>query len=301
MKQTKKNRIKESGIDRIFNAMVVLILLFAFLIVLYPLIYIVSASFSTPADVVSGRVWLWPVNFSLVGYEAVFQYKPILTGYANTIYYTVFGTLISLIVTICGAYPLSRRKLYGRKVFNGIFIFATLFSGGLIPFYMIVKNLGMLNTRWAVIAPSALSIYNIIIMRTYMQTSIPEELYEASEIDGCGPFRALLSIILPLSKPIIAVVILYCAVGQWNSYFNAMIFLQDSHLFPLQIHLRDILIMNQYDSSMVIDTASIMAKQGMADVLRYSLIVVSSAPLLAVYPFVQKYFVKGVMIGSLKG
>lgn len=296
-----KTGIKESGIDRVFNILVCLILLFALLIVLYPLIYIVSASFSAPADVVSGKVWLLPVNLSLAGYEAVFQYKPIISGYLNTIFYTAAGTLVSLIVTICGAYPLSKKNLYGKKFFNGLFIFATLFSGGLIPFYMIVKNLGMLNTRWAVIIPSALSIYNLIIMRTYMQNSIPDGICEAAEIDGCGPFRTLPYIILPLSKPIIAVVVLYCAVGQWNSYFNAMIFLQEPGLFPLQIHLRDILIMNQYDSSMVVDTASLMAKQGLADVLRYSLIVVSSAPLLMVYPFVQKYFVKGVMIGSLKG
>ncbi len=287
--------------NQFFDVVVHFLLLLGGLIVLYPLLYVVSASFSTPVDVISGKVWLWPVRPTFLAYQQVFKNKLIGTGYMNTVFYAVSGTVISLIVTICAAYPLSRKKLAGRWIFSRLFIFATLFSGGLIPFYLVVRNLGMLHTRWAVVVPVALNVFHIILMRTHIQTAIPEEMLESAEIDGCSHFGKLMRMILPLSGSILAVLILYNVVGQWNSYFYAMIFLKDLKMYPLQIVLRDILIMNSVTSDMKVNMSELILKQGLVDVLKYALIVVSSAPLLIVYPFVQKYFVKGVMMGSLKG
>ena len=295
-----KNQIRSRG-DKIFDAIVYLLLGLAGLIVLYPLVYIVSASFSTPADVVSGRVVLFPVNPTLLAYQQVFKNKRILSGYANTILYSAVGTLISLTVTILAAYPLSCKRLVGRGLFSKLFIFSTLFSGGLIPFYLVVKNLGLLYTRWAVVLPVALNVFHIFLMRTHIQTAIPSEMLEAAEIDGCSHVGKLFYMVLPLSGSMIAVLVLYNVVGQWNSYFNAMMFLKDQDMYPLQIILRDILVMNSVSSDMTVNISEMILKQGLADVLKYALIVVSSAPLLIVYPFIQKHFVKGVMMGSMKG
>lgn len=301
MEEINMKKTKGSAGNQVFDIVVHVLLLLCGLIVLYPLLYVVSASFSTPVDVISGKVWLWPVRPTLLAYQQVFKNKLIGTGYMNTIFYAVSGTAVSLIVTICAGYPLSRKKLAGRKIFSRLFIFATLFSGGLIPFYLVVRNLGMLHTRWAVVVPVALNVFHIILMRTHIQTAIPEEMLESAEIDGCSHFGKLLRMILPLSGSILAVLILYNVVGQWNSYFYAMIFLKDLKMYPLQIVLRDILIMNSVTSDMKVNMSELILKQGLVDVLKYALIVVSSAPLLIVYPFVQKYFVKGVMMGSLKG
>jgi len=293
--------IRESGSDRVFTIANYVILSIVLIIILYPLIYVVSASFSSSYAVLSGKVWLWPVEPSLDGYKAVFKNKNILTGFQNTIFYTIAGTLINVIMTILAAYPLSRRDFRGRNMFMLIFVFTMMFSGGLIPTYFVVKELHMIDTVWAMLIPTALSVWNVIIMRTYFQTTIPHELLEASQMDGCNDFRFLRSIVLPLSGPILAVIALFYAVGHWNQYFNAMIYLKDPGLYPLQLILRDILVQNEVKIDMLGDVKTAAARQGLRELLKYSLIVVSSVPLLIVYPFVQKFFVKGVMIGSIKG
>jgi ABC-type glycerol-3-phosphate transport system permease component len=241
------------------------------------------------------------VEPTLIAYKAIFSNTQIVTGYLNSLIYAAGGTAVSLLLTVLAAYPLSRPQLYGRRLFMGLFVFTMLFSGGLIPTYLVVTWVGMMNTRWAMVIPGALSAWNVVLVRTYFQSTIPEELYQSAELDGCGVARMLWAIVLPLSGPIIAVIALYCAVGSWNSYFDAYIYLSRTRLFPLQIVLRNILIMNQIDPSMVADIREIARRQGMINLLKYSVIVVASLPLLAVYPFVQRHFIRGIMIGSLKG
>jgi len=294
-------RIKSSVGDRLFTSMIYALLSVFFLMILYPLIFILSASISDPSAVVSGKVWLWPVQPTLMGYEAVFKHKLIGSGFANSVYYTVFGTAINIVMTVLAAYPLSRSDLYGKNVIMLLFVFTTMFSGGLIPGYLLVKDLGMLNTVWAMVLPGALSVWNVIITRTYFQTALPAELLEAAQIDGCNDFKFVGKIVIPLSGPIIAVMTLYYAVGHWNQYFNAMIFLNKQNLYPLQIVLRNILIQNDVNALMLSDIANVAQREALRVLLKYSLIVVSTLPLMLVYPFVQKHFVKGVMIGSLKG
>ncbi|WP_054958486.1 carbohydrate ABC transporter permease [Paenibacillus dakarensis] len=292
---------KESGSDRLFTVFNYVMLTIVLIIVLYPLIYVVSASFSSSSAVLSGKVWLWPVEPTLEGYQAVFKNKMVVKGFMNTIFYTLAGTAINLILSVMAAYPLSRKDFRGRNFFMLLFVFTMLFNGGLIPTYLIVKNLGMIDTVWSMLIPAALSVWNVIIMRTYFQTTIPDELLEASQLDGCSDFRFLRSIVLPLSGPILAVIALFYAVGHWNQYFNAMIYLKRSDLYPLQLVLRDILVQNEVNIEMLGDAKTAAARQGLRELLKYSLIVVTSVPLLVVYPFLQKFFVKGVMIGSIKG
>jgi putative aldouronate transport system permease protein len=295
------NAVKEAALDKIFNLVNYSMLALFFVVVLYPLIYIVSASFSSTDAVVSGRVWLWPVEPGLKGYKAVFEYKAIWTGFGNSLFYTVVGTTINVMLTIIAAYPLSRKDFIGRNVIMFIFVFTIMFSGGIIPSYLLVKDLGLLNTRWGMILPTALSVFNVIIARTYFQTTIPGEMLEAAQVDGCSDWKFLMKIVVPLSGPIIAVLALFYAVGHWNSYFNALLYLKDRSLYPLQLVLRSILIQNQIDPSMVTSEEDLVARQGLSDLLKYSLIVVATAPMLIIYPFVQRHFVKGVMIGSIKG
>lgn len=298
MHQTK---MKEAGSDRLFTIVNYSVLTLIMIIVLYPLVYVVSASFSSSSAVLSGRVWLWPVEPTLDGYRAVFKNGMVIRGFMNTVFYTVAGTGINLLFTVLAAYPLSRKDFRGRNIFMLLFVFTMMFNGGLIPTYLLVKNLGMIDTVWSMLIPAALSVWNVIIMRTYFQTTIPGELLEASQLDGCTDFRFLLRIVLPLSGPILAVIALFYAVGHWNQYFNAMIFLKRADLYPLQLILRDILVQNEINIDMLGDAKTAAARQGLRELLKYSLIVVTSVPLLVVYPFVQKFFVKGVMIGSLKG
>lgn len=287
--------------DLSFDIVNRIFMVFCTVVVLYPIIYIVSSSFSSANAIIAGRVWLLPVEPSLKAYEAVFRNKQVVTGYMNSIIYTAGGSLISVLLTIAAAYPLSRKFLPGRKFFTGMFVFTMLFSGGLIPTYFIVRNVGLIDTRWAIILPNALSVWNLMVTLTYFKTSLSEELFEAAVLEGASDFRMLISIVLPLSQAIIAVIALYYAIGLWNSYFDALIYLKSSSKFPLQIILRNILIINQSDLSMGADMVAMARRQGMADVMKYALIVISSAPLLMIYPFVQKYFVKGVMLGSIKG
>ena len=294
--------IRHTRADRIFIAVNTALLSLFFLIIIYPLLFVVTASFSGRATVMSLN--LWPESPTLIGYKTVFEYVFIWVGYRNSLIYTVVGTLLSLAVTICCAYPLSRRNLRYGKYMMGLCVFTMYFSGGLIPFYILMRSLRMLDTIWAIVLPGSLSVYNMIIMRTYFMRQIPEELLEASQIDGCGDIYYLLRIVLPLSVPIIAVVALYVAVGIWNSYFNMMILISTRNKMPLQIFLREILVLNSFDGNSIQNLASaetMAAMERRKEIMKYALIIVSSAPVMLLYPFIQRYFVKGIMIGSVKG
>ena len=302
VKQTNKIR-KNSTADMVYIVITEVILWFMLVIILIPLVYIVSSSFSSPEAVGNGWVYLWPVDFSLKGYAAVFTTEKVWIGFRNSIFYTVVGTFINIVVTMLAAYPLSRRDLKGRGVVTAIFTFTMLFSGGMIPTYLLVRDLRMINTVWAMLIPGAMSVYNVIIARTYIQSSIPFDLYESASLDGCTDDRYLISVVLPLAKPIIAVLVLWYAVGHWNQYFNAMIYLRDSNLLPLQIVLRNFLIVEDMnDSSLAtMSMEEYMDKLYLKNLYQYSLIVIASAPVMMLYPFIQKHFVKGIMLGSLKG
>lgn len=296
----KKKSIHETTEDTIFNIVNLILLSIGFIVVLYPLIYILSSSFSSPQAVSSGRVVLWPVELSLRGYEEVFSHAQVVVGFKNTIFYTIVGTCVNMVMTVLAAYPLSRKTLPGRRVLNFLFMFTMIFNGGLIPAYILNTNLGLVNTRWVMIIPMALSVYNVTIARSFFQSSIPEEMIEAAQVDGATHFRIMVQLVLPLSKSVLAVLVLYYAVGHWNQYFQAFIYLSNRDLFPLQIVLRDILILNSMNNQ-ITDPQLMAAKQGMADLIKYSLIVISTGPFMILYPFIAKHFVQGVMIGSVKG
>lgn len=289
-----------SGGDRAFNAVNYVLLTLFLLVILYPLIFIVSSSLSDPGAVTSGRVWLWPVDPTLVAYARIFRDPALINGFLNSVFYTVVGTALNVVLTILAAYPLSRRDLPGRGIILFLFLFTTLFSGGLIPTYIVVSELGLINTRWAMILPPALAVWNLIITRTYFQTTLPDELLEAAQLDGCSDFRYLWDVVRPLSGPIIAVNALFYAVGHWNGYFSALIYLTDPDLYPLQLVLRSILVQNETNLRMTGDIQTQLMRENLADLLKYALIVVSSIPLLIAFPFVQRHFVKGALIGSLK-
>jgi len=295
---------RETTGDKIFLTANGFIMLIVLAIVLYPLIYIVSASVSDPVSVSNGDMWLFPKGFTFEGYERVFRNMDIWTGYRNTIFYTIVGTFLNLVFTIPCAYALSRRDLVGRQIVIGIFVFTMFFGGGLIPYYLLVKNLHMVNSPLALLIPGSVSVWNIVITRTFFQSTIPRELEEAAGIDGCTNGKLFVSVILPLSAPIIAVMALFYGVGHWNSYFNALIFLSDRDWFPLQLILREILIINQMDTSAMIGgtNAEAQAAQArIAEIVKYAVIIVSTLPVIAAYPLLQRYFVKGIMIGSVKG
>jgi putative aldouronate transport system permease protein len=296
-----RSSIRETVGDRIFMAFNYLVLSLLLVIILYPLLYVLGASFSSGQAIASGRFWLWPVDATLAGYEAIFKNRMVLVGFYNSLFYTIAGTLVNVVMTILAAYPLSRPELPGRRVIAFLFFFTLLFSGGLIPTYLVVRDLGMLSTRWAMILPTALSVWNVLIARTFFENNIPKELREAAELDGCDDFNFLARVVLPLSGSILAVLALFYGVGHWNAYFNGLIYLYDQNLWPLQLVLRDILVQNQVDPGMLVDAREMAAKAQLREVLKYSLIVVATVPLLIVYPFVQKHFVKGVMLGSVKG
>ena len=295
------NRRRISSGDRRFYTIVHIILIFLTMIVLYPLLYILASSFSSASAVSQGKVIIWPVDFSLAGYKRVFEYERVWVGYRNTIFYTIVGTAVNVAMTLICAYPLARKGLPHKGLFSFLFTFTMMFGGGLIPTYLVVRSLGMVNTIWAMIIPGALSVYQMIIVRTFIMNTIPDELLESAKLDGCDDFRFFFQFVLPLSMAVIAVIALQYAVGHWNNYFTAMIYLNNDRLYPLQVFLREILIMSQMDASDFVDEETAVAIQGMADLIKYSLIVVSTVPILCAYPFLQKYFVKGVMIGSLKG
>ena len=287
--------------DKIYYIITYTVLTIFFLIVLYPCIYVLSASFSSGNAVQSGKVILWPVDISLDGYDTVFNTPTVWIGFRNSIIYMVLGTLINVVMTMTAGYALSRHDLPGRNGIMLLFTFTMFFSGGLIPTYMVVQELHMINTIWALLLPGAIGVYYLIITRTFIVNSIPTELLEAAQIDGCSDIKYYLKIIIPLSKAIIAVLVLFYGVGHWNSYFNPMIYLHDRNKYPLTLFLRDILLSTNIDPSTVSDPELAAQLANMAAVIKYSLIVVSLVPVMLIYPFVQKYFVKGVMIGSVKG
>lgn len=294
-------RIRQSKGDVLFDVLIHSILFIGFILVLYPLIYIISSSFSSPQEVVSGNVWLYPVKPTLMAYEAIFNNDKVWIGYLNSIIYALVGTGINVVMTVMASYPLSRKDFHGRNFFMGMFVFTMLFNAGLIPTYLVVKDLNLIDKRLVMWIPNALMVWYVIIARTFFQTTIPRELNEAADIDGCGDIQFILRIAIPLSGPIIAVLGLFYAVYHWNSYFHALIYLKSSHLFPLQIILRNILINSQIDPDMMVNIEEMLRQQGMKDLLKYALIVVASIPILAFYPFVQKFFVKGIMVGAIKG
>ncbi|AIQ32446.1 sugar ABC transporter permease [Paenibacillus sp. FSL P4-0081] len=299
--------MKESRGDKLFLISTYIYLFLALLVVLYPLIYILSASISSPQDVNSGAMWLFPKNVTLDGYKLVFENPKIWNGYWNTIVYTVAGTLLNLAVTLPASYALSRSDFVGRQLFMGLILFTMFFSGGLVPTYLLVKNLGLINSMGALILPVAASVWNIVVARTFFQTTIPKELQEAAHIDGCTNLGLFIRIILPLSAPIVAVMALFYGVGHWNSYFPSLIYLNDEAKYPLQMVLRQILVLQEMSAETTgaaINGEVAMAmnnKAETASLVKYGVIVVSTLPIVAVYPFLQRYFVQGVMIGSVKG
>ena len=301
MKTRRKHHpIRDTLGDKLFYAVCYLITALFMLAVLYPLVYILSASFSSADAITSGRMWLYPVDFSLVGYRYILKYDAIWLGYRNTLFYTVAGTLINVAMTMTCAYGLSRRGMRGRRFFTMLFTFTMIFSGGMIPNYLLMKDLKILNTVWCMLLPGAISAYNLIVAKTFIENSIPGDLLEAARIDGCSDVRFFFSIVLPLSKAILAVLLLMYAAAHWNAYFNAFLYLTDKKLYPLQIFLRQILVQSNMSADML-DPEAMAQMQTLQQILKYAVIVVSTAPMLCLYPFVQKYFRQGVMIGSIKG
>lgn len=287
--------------DIIFQWIIYVLIAVIAVITVYPLIYVISASVSEPREILNGHVWLYPVNLTVTAYARVFRSANIQTGYMNTIIYAVAGTFLNLIMTIAAAYPLSMKDMKGRNFITLMITFTMFFSGGMIPGYLNVKSLGLLNTRWAVILPGLINATNMLIMRNYFLNSIPGELHEAAEIDGSSPIHTLLTIILPLSKSILVVITLYYFVGHWNSYFDAMLYISKQEKWPLQVFLRQILLLSQMGDmaeTMGVDDANTALLYAS---LKYAIIVVAALPLIVIYPLVQKFFEKGIMIGSVKG
>lgn len=293
-------KVQKSRTDKIFDFFLYTISTIIVIVMLYPMYFIVIASFSNPADVSAGNIVLLPKGITFKGYQKLLEYSQLWVGYKNTILYAALGTVISLVVNVPTAYALSRKDLCGRKLFTVFYLIPMFFTGGLIPTYLIVKDFGLLDNFWVMVLPFSVITYYIIVARTFFNNSIPGDLWEAAQIDGCGNLGFFFQIVIPLSKAVLAVIALWTAVGQWNSYFNALIYLRNPDLQPLQLVLRNILISNQTISSMSTGAAAVEAKQ-MADLIKYAIIVVSSAPIMCMYPFVQKYFNQGVMIGAVKG
>lgn len=298
-KKAKKWSItKTTGGDRVFYVVNCLFLGLVALLVLYPIYFIVIASFSDPDAVLGGKVVLFPVDITLTGYSKILERTDVWTGYLNTIIYTLLTTVLSLVVTIPAGWALSRKTIPGKKFLMMYFIIPMFFGGGLIPFYNVMSSLGLINSMWAIILPSILSVWNLFMAKAFFESSIPNSLIEAAKIDGAGQFRIFISVVLPLAKAILAVMALYYAIGQWNSYFNSMIFLQDEAKYPLQLVLKEILIASE--NTMGGSGETILEQYRLANQLKYVSVIVSSVPVLMLYPFVQKYFAQGAMIGSLK-
>lgn len=302
MSASNRNRIRISSSDKVYLGIVYAFLGLFVLLVLYPILYVISCSFSSPSSIIAGKVFLWPVDFSLEGYSVVFQEASVWTGFLNSTIYTVVSTVLSTAVTFMGAYVLSRKEFPLRNALMTFFMITMFFSGGTIPTYLLMSNLKLLNTMWALVLPGMFSIWNATVARTFIKSSIPEDLFEAMSIDGGDYFKYLFRVILPLSAPILAVLALNFALGMWNSYYSAMLYLDDSAKYPLQLVLRRILISVQIDVSDMATTAvDAMERMYLSELMKYSLIVIASLPLMILYPFLQKYFVKGMMVGSLKG
>ena len=295
-----RQKVRRQRKDVVFDVILYTICALLLVVILYPLWFIIIASFSDPSAVAGGHVWLWPVGFTLEGYQELLRQPQVWLGYRNTIAYTVVGTLIALAVNIPAAYALSRKDLWGRKGLMGLYVFTMFFSGGLIPIFLTVQQAGLYNTFWVLVLPFSVSAYNIIVARTFFETSLPPDLWDAAQIDGCGNLRFFFTMALPLSKAVISVIALWTAVGQWNSYFNALIYIRDENLYPLQLIMRNILITNQNFAALGTGEAAMIAMRR-ANLVRYAMIIVATVPIMCVYPFIQKYFDQGVMIGAVKG
>ncbi|WP_309122757.1 carbohydrate ABC transporter permease [Paenibacillus sp.] len=290
---------KRRSADSLLEGLLYVWAAFVLLITLYPLYFIVIASFSDPSAVGNGQVWMWPKGFTLDGYKELLNHSNLWVGYRNTIFYTAVGTGIGLAVNLSAAYALSRKDLFGRKAITLFFLFTMFFNGGLIPTFLTIRDFGLYNSFWVMVLPFAVGVFDIIVARTFFQNSIPADLWESAQIDGCGNLRYFFQFVLPLSKAVVSVLALWIAVGHWNSYFGALIYLKDESLYPLQLVLRNILITNQMQSSMGSGEAAEIALR-LANLMRYSVIIVSTIPIMLAYPFVQKHFNQGVMIGAVK-
>lgn len=291
--------IKYTRMDRMILTLNNIFLFLAVLVVLVPLVYVVLASFMDPTVLLNKGISFNLSDWSLKGYKLILGNDAMLKGFINSVLYSVGFAVVTVVVSLFAAYPLSVNGFVGKNFFMTMFIITMFFSGGLIPTYLLVKDLGMLNTIWAIILPGAINVWNIILARTYFK-GIPYELHEAAKVDGASDFLIFFKIVLPLSKPIIFVLAMYAFVGQWNSYFDAMIYLDDPNLHPLQLVLRSILIQNSTDPRMISDQLAMAELKKLSEMIKYSSIVISSLPLIVMYPFFQKYFEKGVMVGSLK-
>ena len=292
-------RIKETKADRAFVFSAYLLLAVFLLVVLLPLLNILASSLSSPQAVSSGQVLFWPVDFTFRGYSEALSNPAILRGFGNSVFYTVVGTVISVVGTVAIAYPLSRTNLVGRRVITAGVVFTMLFGGGLIPLYLVVQSLGLLDTRWSLLLPNAIGVWQVIIAMVFFRTAVPDEVYEAAQLDGASELRILWTIVLPLAKPLLAVIALMYAITQWNSYFDALLYLRNADLQPLQLVLRGILILNDQGGGG--DVATQLQRRELANLLRYSTVIIATVPMLIAYPFVAKYFTKGIMIGAVKG
>lgn len=297
----KSNRIRSSNEDRVFSIVAYTLATVALIVTLYPLVYCVSASFSDPMEVVRGNVLLFPKKTTLMAYQAVAKNKSMFSGYANTIFYTLLGTALNLFMTIAAAYPLSKRDFKGRNGITFLFTLTMFFSGGMVPNFLLIRDLGLYDSIWALLLPGCVSAWNLVIMRTYFQTAIPEEICESAYMDGCSNIETLLRIVLPLSAPIIAVMVIFYGVGHWNSYFNALLYLKSREKYPLSLVLREILLQGMGQEKSGAEVVDSVADLLLFETLKYAVIIVSSVPMLILYPALQRYFVKGAMVGSLKG
>jgi putative aldouronate transport system permease protein len=292
-------KIKRSRSDLIFDIVNIAICVIIFLLVLYPLVYVISASFSSPMAVLQGRMVLWPVEPRISAYTDVFKHQEIMAGYRNSLMLVVFGTATNIVMTFFGAYILSRKDLFGRNFLTMMFALTMFFGGGMIPTYLVVRNVGLIDSMWALILPSAISMYNLVVMRTFLQTAIPDSLVESAEMDGASQLYIMFRIILPLSQSIIAVVCLFYGVAHWNQYFQALLYLTSRDKYPLQMILREILLLSQVQD--LVDTQGFAEQVLQGEAIKYALIIVASVPVMIVYPFIQRHFVKGVMLGAIKG
>ncbi len=298
----KTNSVKLSSGDRVFGIVNGILLAIVTLLIVYPIYFIIVASVSDPTYVNLGQTLFWPKGLNISGYQKIFEYSEITTGYLNSIFYTVLGTCINLLVCIPTAFSLSRKELVGRGWINAFFVVTMYFSGGLVPGYLLIKNLGMINTVWALVLPGALNVYNMIVCRSFFMSNISDELFEATKIDGGSYTSFFFKVVLPLSKSIIAVMVLYHALVHWNSYLSALYYIRDTDKYPLQLILRNLTASLSVDSIQdAMDSAAISEKMKASQTVRYAVIIVASIPVFLMYPFVQKYFVKGVMVGSVKG
>ena len=295
--------IKPTMQDRVLQIVLYVVLSIALIVVIYPLFFVIIASISDPVRVNTGAVWIVPLGLTLDGYREIFTDDQILRGYWNSVLYTVFGTLLNLVLTISAAYALSRRDMVGRNLIMGVLVFTMFFTGGLIPLFLLVRSLGLYDTFFIMllVMPNAVSVFNIVIARTFFQSNIPQELLEAASMDGCSDFRFLASVVIPISGAIIAVLMVFYAVSHWNAFFGALVFLKSENRYPLQLILRGILLSHQLADDMWVDDSDALKHQMLAESIKYGVIVVASIPVLVLYPFVQKHYVRGVMLGSIKG